>query len=148
VGIGSAAVVVNSDRVVVGPGSTVVEVDEVDDSTAVVGTVVDGDVAGPPVLEAWTSAVSEVATTWLRFEPGHDVALMARCPVIVAVVTVEPAGHRFEPLEVKLTCDSGAVATPCLSASQARRSTSEPNAAPEGLEALKSPIRQTSWLNP
>ena len=78
VGIGSATVVVNSGKVVVGPGSTVVDVDVPDDSTAVAETVVDGDVAGVPVLAASTSPVSEVATTWLRFEPGHDVALIAR----------------------------------------------------------------------
>lgn len=68
VGTGSAAVVVNSGKVVSGPGSRlidvdVVDVDVLDDSTAVPEIVVDGAVAGVPVLSAWTSAVSEVVTS-------------------------------------------------------------------------------------
>lgn len=30
------------------------------------------------------------------------MADMSRCPAIVVVVTVEPAGHRFEPREVNV----------------------------------------------
>ena len=69
---------------------------------------------------------------------------MARCPAIVGVVTSTPAGHRLEPLEVKVTCDPAAVDTPYLSASHASTFTRDAWAAPVAGARLVSPMTHTN----
>lgn len=61
---------------------------------------------------------------------------MVRCPVIVGVVTVVPAGHLFDPSETNVTSAPGAVETPYLSANQASTLTSDVREAADGWATL------------
>jgi hypothetical protein len=142
VGIGSASVVV-ADGSDVETSSDVVDVEVDVVSTAVV--LVDS-AGGAPPRTAWTSPVNDVVTMSNRASPGQDVLLIVLCPVMVGVVTVAPNGHRLDPPDVKLTCEPGEVAIPCLSANQASSAVSDVNEAGDGSVALKSPIKHTSWL--
>lgn len=128
VGVGSADVVGAVVDVV--DGCDVVVACVVLVVVAAVVEVVDG--GGAPPRAAFTSEVSEEVTTEYRLSPGQVVLLIVRCPVIVGVVTVEPAGHRFDPRDVNVTSAPAEVLTPCLSASQASRATREESDAPLG----------------
>lgn len=61
---------------------------------------------------------------------------MVRCPVIVGVVTVVPAGCLFEPRDVNVVSAPGAVEMPYRSASHASSHTREDNEARLGWAVL------------
>jgi hypothetical protein len=67
---------------------------------------------------------------------------------MVGVVTGVPAGHLFDPREVKDTSAPVAVDTPYRSASHASTWTSDVLAAADDGTVLVSPMRQTSWVKP
>jgi hypothetical protein len=147
--VDGAAVGIGSASVIVANGSDVeTSSDGVDADVEVASTevVLVGSAGGAPPRTAWTSPVKDVVTMSKRESPGQDVLLIVLCPVIVGAVTVAPDGHRLDPREVKLTCESGEVATPCLSANQASNAVSDANEAGDGLVTLKSPIKHTNWL--
>lgn len=127
----AAAAVEEVVVVVVVDVEEVVDVVVVVDSVVVVGlvvvvvsAVVEG-AADPPLRTVSTSAVRVPATYGYRLSPGHVVLLIVRCPVMVGVVTLVPAGHLFDPSDTKVTSAPGAVETPYRSASHASSCTSD-----------------------
>lgn len=114
--VGGNVVVVGTVVVVV--EDVVVLVVVVGDEVVVVGDEVVVGLVGVlgvklPVTRNWsTSEMSPDTTYSLRWSPGHDVWLIVRCPVIVGVATSEPDACRFDPLDVKDTCDPGEVGMP------------------------------------
>lgn len=111
--VAAKVVVVSGVAVVVVEGAVVVVVGAVVVTGAVVVVVGGGGGGGAePPRAASTSAVRVPATYAWRLSPGQDVLLIERWPLIVGVVTDVPAGHRLEPLDVKVTWAPGAVDTP------------------------------------
>jgi len=141
VGVGEVEVVeiavVVVGVVVVVVDDVVVEVEVVDVVEVVVEEVVEElDTGGVPPRADSTSAVNDPATYVWRLSPGQVVLLIERWPLMVEVVTSAPAGHLFEPLEVKVTWAPGAVEMPYRSANQASSRTSEVMEACEGWALL------------
>jgi hypothetical protein len=69
---------------------------------------------------------------------------MSRCPATVAVVTLAPAGHLFDPRDTNVTVDPAVVATPYRCANHASVRFPASTAAGVGITDVKSPMKHTS----